>query len=559
MQRKIQVRQNKEKIEYDQVQKRYYTETNSVVYEDWRINCHNAIFTELLSKGKKIPTKGTFVRYQPRHVNQLLYTLHLMACDKCTEFKWWFQAIINFLCKAHNCGKITCSNYDASMGATCKCDHCKNCLIFELKKFDPYDLMDHLLCRSFSTHHFLSCAKGICADSDCGTGRVKALLSDGTGCHTFNGRSESDVAFKFIDSYQVGDKSYKCASWDSESYDNFRMRFIHKLKEYLHHQFIKRKQYYERKILFTKDENGNYRFPNNWVWISIDFISNYHIKDKIITHGMGTKLAEVSHLVVHEKRIVNNQIQEKAYNYLSDQNKHGWFSAIPALYDYMTRTKTLCAKENVDVKLFVLWSDRGSKDFWNAPCHTYLSDIVKKTGVPIQPNTTESGHGKAFHDQIGGTSQSHFNRSTGNGKLKIHSNKSKSKQLCVFANKTFSKSKSGSITRKFINIPYQSIYTKGSPVSSLDIDGVGITKYQSAYIDGQRLRYRPVSCTCSVCIGCRYKRQCRQSSYCGKWSSWVDIEPHIGYGRLAMNQHNKNTNNNNNNDNNNHNNSSNRQ
>ena len=71
---------------------------------------------------------------------------------------------------------------------------------------------------------------------------------------------------------------------------------------------------------------------------------------------------------------------ENAYNDSSDQNAHGWFSAIPALCDYMTRTKTLCAKENVDVKSFVLCSDRGSKDFWNAQCHTRLSDIVKTNG-----------------------------------------------------------------------------------------------------------------------------------------------------------------------------------
>ena len=92
-----------------------------------------------------------------------------------------------------------------------------------------------------------------------------------------------------------------------------------------------------------------------------------------------------------------------------------------------------------------MWSDRGSKDFWNAPSHTYLSDIVKLVRVPIIANTTESGHGKTYHDQIGGTIQTHLNRGTGNGTLKMLSGISKSKQICTFCTKTFHTSKSGDL------------------------------------------------------------------------------------------------------------------
>ena len=324
------------------------------------------------------------------------------------------------------------------------------------------------------------------------------------------------------------------------------MRFKNSLSKYIYHQFVKRKQHYERKILFTKNENGNYRFPKDWVWISIDFISNYQIKEKIVTHGMSTKLGQVSHLVIHEKRVVNNKIQEKAYNYFSEQTKHGWFSAMPALYDCMKRTKSeLIRKEGISVALFVIWSNRASKDFWCAPSHTYPSDIVNLTGIPIIANTTESGHGKTYHDQIGGTVQTHLNRCTGNSTLNILAGKSKSKQICTHLSSTFNQSKSGDLKRIFRNIPYKQIYTKGSPVPSLDINGDGIATFQSACIDGTRLRYRIVSCCCQECVRSRYKKQCRLTAYAGRWSERINISPHKSYGTLVNEQHNQSNHNNN--------------
>ena len=182
------------------------------MYEDWKIHNNNLIFREVLSSGKKIPIKSTFTKYRPNHVHQLSCMLQQMSCDKCTEFKWWFDAKIKFLCKAHTCGKRTCRNYDESMGSYCKCDDCKNCYIFELKRIDPYDLLDHVLYRSYSTFNFISCASGKCTESDCNIGKIWQLLQNGSGCHTFNGQSESEIAFKFIDSHEVGDKKYKTAS-----------------------------------------------------------------------------------------------------------------------------------------------------------------------------------------------------------------------------------------------------------------------------------------------------------------------------------------------------------
>ena len=273
-------------------------------------------------------------------------------------------------------------------------------------------MVAELLCTSFSTFPFVSCAKGDCSEVDCHTGKFKQSLYNGVGCHTFDGKSNADVVFKFIEtiSYETDDgkkKNYKSCSRDTESYNKFRKRFIDALDEYLLHQFIKRKQYYERKILFVPNDHKVYPFPSDWLFVSVDFISNYLIKAPVLTSGMGTKMVELSHLVLYEKRIVNNTVKQRTYNYFSDQSKHGWYSAIPALNHYM-RIRKNALKQNM--KLVYLWSDRGPKDFWCAPSHVYLSDFVKKTKVLICANTTPAGHSKTYHDQIGGTVQTFLDR-----------------------------------------------------------------------------------------------------------------------------------------------------
>ena len=54
----MQVRGLDEKIQYEQVQKRFYAETNSVMYEDWKIDIHDLLFRELLTNGKKNFNEG---------------------------------------------------------------------------------------------------------------------------------------------------------------------------------------------------------------------------------------------------------------------------------------------------------------------------------------------------------------------------------------------------------------------------------------------------------------------------------------------------------------------
>ena len=244
--RKIQVRNENDKIEYEKVQKRFYIKTNETVYEDWKIACHKLISDELLSKNKKVPTKGTFVKWKPHYIHQIdSCVLKQMLCDTCTEFVWWYEAMIKFLLKTHNCGKKTCNNYRNEMGNECSCVDCTNCVIFRFKELDAYDLLDELLCASYSTFLFLSCANAHCANTDCNIGKFKQLLYNGTGCHTFDGQSSADVVFKMIEkiSNETDDKkkSHQSCSHHSESYNAFRKTFIDALQMHLFHQFIKRK------------------------------------------------------------------------------------------------------------------------------------------------------------------------------------------------------------------------------------------------------------------------------------------------------------------------------
>lgn len=458
-----------------------------------------------------------------------------MCCDTCTQFEFYYDALINAILKVHNCAKKTCNNYKIEYGNTCKCELCTNCIIFAIKQVSAYDLLEFVLCRSFSISHFINCASNKCADIECGTSKFKRLLIDGNGCHKFDNNTTINISYKYIDKYKVDNKTYKYIDHAIEPYDKFRTRFLVSLRQYIYHQFIKRNQYYNRKILFTK-ANNSYAFPDDWIFISIDFISNYQLKAKVITHNMSTSMGAVSHFVIHEKRIIDGIIKQSGYNFFSDVLRHGWYSAIPALNWYMIRRTKQLANDGIDLKLFKMWSDRTSKDFWCAPTHVFLTDIISTTKVPICHDTTPAGHGKTYHDQIGGTTQSHIDRSTTNGTFKLKQNTgTKSSQIVNHCRTTFSKSKTGDLDRYFIEIPASMIYTPAKGVrtiDTLDIHGTGITQYHCAYIEANRIRYRALGCCCTTCVNSCYHRQCNRHSYSGRWTKYVSIPVHKPYEQL---------------------------
>ena len=93
---------------------------------------------------------------------------------------------------------------------------------------------------------------------------------------------------------------------------------------------------------------------------------------------------------------------------------------------------------------------------------------------------------------------------------------------------------SGQLRRYFYVIPPENIWTKGSPVKTLNIDGGGMSDYHSVYIDGKTLRCRECTCTCNTCISSAYKTKCRNTSYAGNWSSDIEIEQHPSYNKLIQ-------------------------
>ena len=543
--RKNPERDENNKIRHETMQKRFYVKTNDVMYEDWKCECKDFL-TQLLAQGKKIPTKGTYVKYKPHYIKQLQTVLKQMICDNCTKFGFQYKAIIQFLSKRHKCGTQSCNNYRLPMGDSCTCPSCSNCLTSELSNMTPYDLLDFVLCNSYGFDHFITCASGNCENMECNTGKFYQLLYFGDGCETFQPilHCDTEVKFEIIDSYKVNDKKYKCLSYDTKSYIDYRDMFIDTLREYNNHQFIKRKQYYDRKMLFSIGVNNIHLFPTDWLFTTIDFISNWQIKSSIITSGMGTNLGSISHLIIYERRIVNSEFQEMAYNFFSDYVRHGWFSAIPAISFYMRRRQQQLSEQNVDLKLFNLGSDRCPKDFWCSPSHVYLADIVGQTGVPILANTTAAGHSKTYHDQIGGTTQSHMDKCRANGSFQIKSGESNSVQAVTFLKRTFKRSQNGSLKRYFYNIPPHMIYTKESPIDRLNIDGNGIKSHHSVYIEQNRFRYRTVSCHCTICINNSYKRACNNNVYAGKWSSHQSVPVHLKWNALLKSVLNNNNNSN---------------
>ena len=368
-----------ENIEYEHVQLRFYCETEDVIYEKWKFECRALIKAVLLDNRKRVPTLGTFTKYRPHHVRFNKH-IKLMACDLCTDFGYLWQAMITALCSIHYCGTPRCPNHQLYMGTRCTCSQCRSCFIFKLKDINIYDLLDHLLCRTENEHFYYRCGLASCSHEDCGLGLLEKLLFNGDGCPIFDGYSTRVVAYRYLKTHEVKGKKSLITVHDSSPYLKFRKPFLLGLKCYIQHQFVKRRQYYFRRILF-KPTNSLIPFPSDWVFVSVDFISNYQFKSEVITHGQGTKLAEISYLIIYEKCVVNGVLRQRNYNIFSESTKHSWITAVPGMSWYFKRAHAEFAQRGVTLKLFFVWSDRGPKDFWNAPYLIYMSDIVGETKV----------------------------------------------------------------------------------------------------------------------------------------------------------------------------------
>eukprot|EP01083_Nonionella_stella_P015167 42451_1 len=78
---------------WEYVQKRYYQKNVETLFEDWKTENGVMIIRVLLNYRKKCPCLNTFKRYKPHYVVKGDDPLSQMACDKCTEFQYLYQAL----------------------------------------------------------------------------------------------------------------------------------------------------------------------------------------------------------------------------------------------------------------------------------------------------------------------------------------------------------------------------------------------------------------------------------------------------------------------------------
>ena len=310
-----------------------------------------------------------------------------------------------------------------------------------------------------------------------------------------------------------------------------------KLGDYAWQQYIKRKQHYEKRYSLYAKISNVHLLPDDWLFASIDFAGDYFLNTPIITSGMGTKLGKIQYLIIVGRWIVDNELQQMAYNIFSDHTKKGWRSAIPALDWFVAGQKYQFEEWGRPLKLLVLSSDRGPHDFWCGPSHVYLSDVTKKHKVPIKHDTTAAGHSKYIHDQIIGTVKGFMDRSFDDGTLQIQEGVSKAKQLVEFCRANFTESQTGDLQRRYFVLPPHKIYTGDNPLSApLDIGGRGIKSYHSALISTNgTIKYREVCCNCQQCINSRYTRLCNKTAFAGRYTRLSYMPPHPTFSQLRDN------------------------
>ena len=525
--------------EYCRVQKWYYSKEHKDIYEDWKIKFHRIIQELYLDRQRSIPVLKTFESYRPYEIEKMKKYLTQMLCDNCVPFEYLFEGLMQYLSSICKCGTTVCNNYRRSMGPQCTCINCSNCMIRQLKELKPHDLLDYCTCQSGDLFPFMDCASGKCDNTGCNVDRFRELLVRARGCQYYNPRARAQVSYKFIQTIPINGKNYKTISNHSMPLHAFtHAKFLESLKNYLWHKFVHRKQNYEKKILFTK-VNNVYLLPEGWIFVTIDFISNYQLSAGNTTHGMGLSMMGLSMMVMYERMVRNNQLIETAITTFSDAKTHGWQTAMPVLDYYVTTRKTELQREGIELKLIKLHSDRGPHDFWCSPSHLYLTDIVRKYEVPITHDTTAAGESKSYHDQIGGTIKNYLDRCN----LILDDAGTRSSQIVAHLKANFHHDKSGKLRRRFWELPANIIYYGSSPCHTFEIPK-GIKRYHGAYITAKAIWYRTTSCNCTYCVTNMYKKTCPQRIYCGKWVKFAPIPKHLQYSRLR-DQYNANQSNNN--------------
>ena len=494
---------------------RYYTETDTDMYQIWTFDNGNLLTRLRLSQGKPLTHKDTFTKYRPSHIKHIDF-LSLFACDICIPFDYLLQATTDALKRSHVCKTANCPNYMIPMGSVCNCEHCNECIIDEITSIPAQCLLNNICCdNDQNIVPWLECIKGDCWNN-C-RNKYSDLVLNNTGCHTLNIYDESMIRYKVISDFPIGDdkkQKRKCVTFKQLQWKNFRVHFASKYEEYIYHLYAKNWQFQQREIVSSKI-NNTVILPEDILFASIDFIANVPLRSRTTTHGSLTKIATVQLCVIYDVCNVNNVLDKSAFTFLSDVTSHGWYSAVPVMRKYIQKRKEDFRRRNVNLKTIILWSDRGPTDFWTSPFVMYTADVCIRNNLNLNISTTAVGHGKWMHDQIGGVIKKIIVYLFKHGYINLTESGSIAACIVSYMNSNYRYSADRTITRYFLLLTPQEIRVANSQVPTIK----GIKSYHNIHIDiNKNIKMREFSCHCAMCLLSDFT-SCTKDMYCNEWHS----------------------------------------
>ena len=506
---------------YEEVQKRYYTDTDGGMWLLWQYQNTDLLYRERLSKGQPIISKRTFTKYRPNWVDQTNY-LSQFACDKCIEFEWMHDGLMKTLKDNHSCGLTTCNNYQENMSTKCICDNCSTCFISELKAAPVKQLLHYLCCDNENEPvPFLDCVSGECDFRPCFSDMFKLLFA-GDECTTLNVEENELIPYYALAPFKVHDKTKKCRAATSLSWSNFKRKYVEKLEDYLLHRYNKEWQETRRDII-TKGIDFEIVLPEDVLFGSFDFGGNIICNYKMHPHQ--GSMFELSILAIHEVANINVRICKKKVILTSNEPSHGWHSAVPAYSKYLELKQQQFRRRGKHLKTHVLWSDRGPSDFWNGPFMVYAIDIGREKSIGVHMNTTPVGHGKYTHDQIIGLIKGKASHGFKEDLIAMNTGDS-------IAGKTISWLSLEFPEYEFIEVPLDDIIVANSPLKSrlLTKEKKGVKSYHCLHSSHGVIKFRKLSCYCNLCLSSGFV-ECSKGIYCGDWVD-CDDKDHPAYETL---------------------------
>ena len=503
---------------YEEIRVKAFTETDDDVHDIWRSECAEIIDEHCTKQNRRIPCISTFVKYRPNHVKHRPHHSQF-GCEKCVHFRFQHQALHQKIAHHHQCG-TRCTNYRVSMGKTCTCNQCTNCILLQLQEVPRADLLHELCCKQSIHLPGIRCAMGDCINPRCiRLGSLyEKLLQNGIGCSTWTEPSDQ-VNVKYRVYAELSNKSIHKKRWTlvwrEKPWREFKNLYLKTLREYVGHQFNKQRQSAVRYKL-ANELNGMAQLPSNTLFTSMDFIQNVRLKPTAQTHATQTSLFDIQILAVYDVCNINNKLQKRAYYFLSDMKHKGWHSAVPAYRAYLKQRKREFAQRGETLKHNSFWADRGPGDTFNAGFIGYASDDAHSEGVDLCVNTSGVNHGKYIHDQIGGDGGRLIKKVYRSPKFILREGESPAQKFTIYCNtncRVPKKKKHKGVLRYFVYVPFTVIrYVLPCPIDTFPC---GIKQFHCLYIDSSKqLWVRPNSCCCAPCLRGDHA-QCKERRWCG--------------------------------------------